>query len=207
MRKAGWYVVQVFTGHENHACEAILRTCALVEKLEAAEHPELGESQLLQECFSPTFTHRLKFRGEWREVQRALMPGYVIAVTTDPVKLQRILRATPGFTKLLVFGEMYQALRDEERGWIEAATRPQERVVPISVGYREGDTLVVTEGPLKGHEALVKRIIRKKSLAVLELHAGGKRITATVGLAVLPKRDGAAHLSAGGRRGEMNKLL
>jgi transcriptional antiterminator NusG len=190
MRKAGWYVVQVLTGHEDQACEAILRTCALAEKLETADHPELEGGELLQECFSPTFTHRLKFHGEWRDVQRTLIPGYVIAVTADPAKLQRILRATPGFTKLLVFGETYQPLRDEERAWIEAVTRPRERVVPISVGYREGDTLVVAEGPLKGHEALVKRIIRKKSLAVLELHAGGKRITATVGLAVLPKRDG-----------------
>ena len=190
MRKAGWYVVQVLTGHEGQACEAIARTCAQAEALQAAEHPELGVREpLLQECFSPTFTHRLKFHGEWRDVQRPLIPGYVIAVTADPDKLRQLLRATPGFTKLLVFGETYQPLRDEERGWIEAATRPQERVVPISVGYREGDSLVVTEGPLKGHEALVKRIIRKKSLAVLELHAGGKRITATVGLAVLPKRD------------------
>ena len=67
-----------------------------------------------------------------------------------------------------------------------------DRTIPMSQGYMRGDTLVATEGPLVGHEGLITRVNRHKSLAVLEFHIGGKRVTTRVGLGIVGKEQGTA---------------
>ena len=178
MAKVDWYVAQVQTGKEDRTCLAIERAC---------EDCYVRGEPLVTECFSPTFVHRLKYSGEWRDVEKPLLPGYVVAVTSNPEELARRLNKVPSFTKLLTMAESFVPLREDERAWIDGFTKPGDRVVPISIGHRVGDVVVVTEGPLKGREAMITQIIRKKCLAVLELHVGGKNVTTTVGLAVLPK--------------------
>lgn len=183
MARFGWYVVQVQTGREQAMCEVIRRVCA------EDQTDGLSDAPLLEECFSPTYVHRLKYRGEWRDVERHLLPGYVVAVTSDPAKLARKLLGVRDFTRLLTITETFVPLREEERAWIDENTKAGERVIPISVGYRRGDTLVVTNGPLAGHEAMVDRVIRKKCVAVLKVHVGNKTVMTEVGLALLPERE------------------
>ena len=55
----------------------------------------------------------------------------------------------------------------------------------MSVGVVEGDNIVVLRGPLKGHEALIKSINRRKSLAFIEFDMCGRRIGARVGLGIV----------------------
>ena len=179
--RAGWYVAQVETGKEQKMCLALLRECEDVEIAEGVP--------LLEECFSPTYVHRLKYSGEWRDVEEPLLPGYVVAVTTDPVALSHKLYTVRDFSRLLKLGTEFIPLREDERAWIDKNTESGDRSIPISIGYREGDTLVITEGPLKGCEAMIQRIIRKKCVAILEIHAGNLKIKTEVGLALLPKKD------------------
>jgi len=180
MARAKWYVVQVQAGREKAMCKAIERACADVE---------YDGTTLLQECFTPTFVRRLKFKGEWQDVEERLLPGYVIAVTNDPVRVARRLYGVHEFSRLLKMNEAFVPLREEERDWIEESTQVGNRSVPISIGYRKGDTLVVTDGPLKGHEAMITRIVRKKCVAVIEIHAGNTRIVTEVGFALLPQKE------------------
>lgn len=56
---------------------------------------------------------------------------------------------------------------------------------PVIPGLKDGDQVVVTAGPLLGHEGLIKTINRRKSTAYLELDLCGRRVTTRVGLAVL----------------------
>ena len=182
MAKAGWYIVQVQTGREQAMCETIRRVCA-------NETAGDGETPLLEECFSPTYVHRLKYDGEWRDFERPLLPGYVVAVVSDPVALTHKLRSIRDFARTLTMAETFVPLREEERAWIEENTEMGNRVIPISVGYRKGDALVVTDGPLKGREAMIDRIIRKKCVAILKVHVGNITITTEVGFALLPERD------------------
>ena len=185
MRKAGWYVVQVETRRERIAARAITYACAGATVGDAA-----GRQQpLLEECFSPSFTHRMRVKGVWKDVDKTLLPGYVIAVTTDPDRLRRRLWRTIELTKLLYMGEAFVPLRDDERAWIDRWTTYGDRVNPISIAYRKGDQIVVTDGPLKGHEGMITRIIRKRCLAQVELHVNGKKVTTEVGLAVVPEAD------------------
>ena len=145
--------------------------------------------ELLEECFCPSFLTQTKRSGEWQYVERLLLPGYLIAVTAYPDELRDLLRAVPDFARVLAMGETFVPLRENERAWIEEFTKPGDRTIPMSQGYMRGDTLVATEGPLVGHEGLITRVNRHKSLAVLEFHIGGKRVTTRVGLGIVSEQE------------------
>ena len=182
MRHSEWYVVQVQTGREEKACAAIRRIGAEATDADADE-------PLLEECFSPTYAHRRKLRGEWVEQELPLLPGYVIAVTRDPWRLSRALYATPEFTKFIGMGKTFVPLSADDRSWIEKWTTEGDRTIPISFAYKQGDSIVVTDGPLAGHEGMITKVNRRKRVAHVEIHAGQLTVHTTVGLEVLPNPE------------------
>ena len=180
MRSPDWYVVQVESGREQNACEAIERAC------ERAALVSDDDSPLLKEVFAPCYRARFKLHGEWHDEDRLLLPGYVVAVTEDPWKLARVIRDVLGCTRILTMGETFAPLKDEDRSWIERWTTEGDRTIPMSIAYKEGDRIVVTEGPLKGREGMIIKLRRRLCRAEVEVHAGTLTIRTTVGLAVLP---------------------
>ena len=186
MRSTTWYVIQVQTGKEEAMGKRIEQACS-----DVAKEAEAGE-RILKECFSPRYVYQHKRKGEWVDEDMLLLPGYLIAVTDDPWCLLEILKGIPEFTKLLAMGETFAPLNETEKSWIERWTKEGDRAIPMSIAYKEGDRVVVTDGPLKGQEALITRVNRRKSVAHLEIHAGQMTIHTTVGLAVLPQRDGTS---------------
>ncbi len=187
MRKTDWYVIQVQVGREQKACEVIRLVCGVASR--PSTRQQVGERTLLEECFSPTYAHRRKVKGEWIEEELLLLPGYVIAATRDPWALSRIIYKAPEFTRLVTVGKTFVPLSADDRSWIERWTTEGDRTIPISFGYKEGDKVVVTDGPLVGHEAMITRVNRRKRVAHLEIRAGQLTIRTTVGLEVLPKPD------------------
>ena len=187
MRKTDWYVIQVQVGREQKACEVIRRACEDASSL--APHQGMGERMLLQECFSPAYKHRRKLKGEWIEEELQLLPGYVIAVTRNPWALSRTIYGAPEFARLVTVGKAFVPLSADDRSWIERWTTQGDRTIPISFGYKEGDKVVVIDGPLVGQEAMITRVNRRKRVAHLEIHAGQLTIHTTVGLEVLPRPD------------------
>lgn len=180
-----WYVVQVTTGSEDHMCEVISRAC---DKFDA-EVPDAGEQVGLKECFNPKFESRKKRMGEWHDVERTLLPGYVVANVRNPVKLAIVLGRIEDFGRLLATDETYSPLDEAEREWLESYTEENRRIVPLSYGFRDGDSFVVARGPLKGREATITRLDRKNCLAHIELHAGSVTFKKTLGLVILPSGD------------------
>ena len=130
MRKAEWYVVQVQTGREDKACKAI-------QRLGRNDAEQDTDEVLLEECFSPTYAFRRKEHGEWVPKEARLLPGYVIAVTSEPWELQRVLCATPEFTRLVKMGETFIPLSADDRSWIERWTKEGDRTIPISVAHKK----------------------------------------------------------------------
>lgn len=167
-----WYVIQVMKGREDNMASLIGR---VVPKA------------LLQEVFSPKYETEIKVRGRWVPVQKTLLPGYLIAITNDPEELEAMLSDMPEFARLLAQGNEFVPLAPAEVEVIGAFTTPGERVVPMSIGVKDGDRVVITAGPLVGHEAMVKEIWRRKSIAVLEVNMCGRVVTTRVGLGVLSK--------------------
>lgn len=170
--KVTWYVVQVQTGRERAMCELIER---------------LAPKSLVGECFTPRYQTQKKFDGEWQDVEQLLLPGYVIVDTSRPDLLMQTLRKIPDFTRLLTMGETFAPLEERDVEWIGTFTQKWRRTIPMSMGVMEGDRVVVTEGPLVGREALIKRVNRHKSLAVLELQICGRTVAIKVGLGIVGK--------------------
>ena len=183
-RQPKWYVIQVETGREQAMCQLIERVGA-----EASLESDEDGYQLLEECFSPQYVTRHKIHGEWIDLRKRLLPGYVVAVTRHPAHLRQVLYRVPKFTRLLTVGETFVPLGEEDRAWLEATTHKGDRTVPMSMAYKDGDTVVVTEGPLVGREGQIVRINRSKCLAFLEFQVGGKRITTQVGLGIVNRPD------------------
>lgn len=171
-----WYVIQVIKGREDAMARLISRVVP---------------PSLLTECFSPRYATEMKVRGSWVPCERMLFPGYLIAVTADPEALERQLVALPEFARVLSMGEKFVPLAAEEVDLIGGFTKPGQRTVPMSKGrieeFEDGDRIVVTQGPLKGHEAMISRVNRRKSTAYLTINFCGRTVETRVGLGILAR--------------------
>lgn len=148
----------------------------------------VGED-LLKECFTPRFVTEKKVRGVWERTESLMLPGYIIAVTSNPIQLYERLRQVHEFTRLLRMGGAFCPLAEEERAWLAAFTVDGDRVIPMSIGVMEGDRVVVQRGPLKGREACIVSVNRRKSLAFIELDMCGRRVKTRIGLGIVRKRQ------------------
>ena len=165
-----WYVIQVINGREDVMRERIERMV-----------PEGA----MQELFYPQYQTEIKVHGEWVKTTKPLFPGYLICDTADPRTVQQYLLRMDDFARVLAQDGQFVPLAKEEVQLIGGFTHRGDRVVPMSEALKDGDHVVVTAGPLLGHEGLIKTINRRKSTAYLELDLCGRRVTTRVGLAVL----------------------
>lgn len=153
-------------------------------------------SHLMNDCFTPRYETQMKVRGEWQTCTKVLFPGYLIVDTEEVEKLSRALVDVPELTRVLSVGEKFVPLTAEERAWISTFAANSEHVVPMSTGvvevFEDGERIVVTDGPLKGQEALIKSVNRRKSLAFLEIEMFGRKMTTRVGLGIVAKRKAAS---------------
>lgn len=146
---------------------------------------------VVEECFNPRFVTERKVRGRFEQVERALLPGYIIAITNAPLELNRYMHELPEFARVLVMGDRFAPLREDEAQVIAAFTDRGDRVVPMSTGIKDGDRVVVVEGPLVGHEGMIDRIDRRRGMAYLRFQICGRTVETRVGLAVVNAADTA----------------
>ena len=138
----GVYVIQVVGGQETRAVELIARVAC----------------NAVRECFVPRREVMRRADGAWHKRCERLFPGYVFVQADDPLKVQQLLRTVPTFTRMLgSAGDTFLPLTRDEVTWINIHTNA-DTMVEMSEGVIEGDRVVVTSGPLKGHEASISRI-------------------------------------------------
>lgn len=171
-----WYVVQVLKGREDAMAELIGR---------------VATASVVEECFSPKYATEMKVRGRWVPCERDLFPGYLVAITNAPRELEVVLAQVPEFCRVLAQGGKFVPLGREEVEMIGAFTERGERTVPMSHAVKEGDRVVVTEGPLVGREGLIRGVDRRKSIAMVELDVCGRKIATRMGLSVVSAPESA----------------
>ena len=185
-----WYVIQVQKDRERQMAELVGR---------------VAPAGTLDECFCPSYATEIKLHGSWTPTTRVLFPGYIIAVTSRPELLMQSLAALPEFGRLLCMDGAPVALAPDEVELLEGLTRRGSRTVEMSRAHKEGERVVVTEGPLVGREGLIERVDRHKSTATLRVRFCGRSVSVRVGLAVLsapeePEAKLAALYAQGGLR-------
>ena len=149
-----WYVIQVINGRED-----IMR--------ERIEH--MVPAGAMQELFYPQFQTEIKVHGEWVKTTKPLFPGYLICDTADPRTVQQYLLRMDDFARVLAQDGQFVPLAKEEVQLIGGFTHRGDRVVPMSEALKDGDQVVVTAGPLLGHEALSNPLIDARALLIWSL--------------------------------------
>ena len=167
-----WYVIQVITGDEKNTvnmCKAIVH--------ESTEH----------EFFIPETDRKKRLKGKWHNIRKPMFPGYVFISTEGMDELYEELKNVPKLTKVLGTDNMVTPISQPEERLIKRLTNKQH-VAEMSVGYIEGDKLIISEGPMIGMEAMVKKIDRHKRIAILSITMFGNSTDVTMGLEVLHKK-------------------
>lgn len=165
-----WYVLQVKKGREE----------AMVSYIKHMVKPPV-----LEECFCPKYVTEMKAHGQFVLCERRLFPGYIIAVTDDPLRLEAALSGLQEFAHVLSFGNRYIPLTNEEVDLISGFTDGDNHVVPMSMGVKNGDLVTVLSGPLVGHEAMIESIDRRKSVATITMSLCGRKVSVRMGLGIL----------------------
>jgi transcriptional antiterminator NusG len=143
-------------------------------------------------AFTPKKTKLLRQKGRVVKVNDILFPGYVFVETevehTDFIHyLNQHIRPVQGFIRLLEHDRIgTETLYPHERSFIETFTN-RHRVIEASTGFIEGDQIIITSGPLVGHESRIKRIDRHKRIAELDISMFGEIRTIKVGCEILSK--------------------
>lgn len=166
-----WYVMQVISGREEltiHMCNAVV------------------SKGLMKQCFIPHSEKKYKHKGRWITIPVTMFPGYVFIETQEENEFLIQLKLVPEFTKVLGTGYEIVALQTEEVEFLKKLM-DEEHTIKMSEGIILGDRVIVYEGPLQGKEGFIRKIDRKKRMAILEIEFLGRKIAITVGLEIVMK--------------------
>ena len=166
-----WYVIQVSTGKEEQILE-------MIKKYSTQEY--------LEECFIPKYERKRRYLGKWHQEKAILFPGYVFVISDQVEKLYWALKKVPQMTKILGVGEKWTPMEKEDVAIVELLSG-KERVLKFSKGYVEGTHVIVSQGPLRGMEATIRKIDRHKKKAWLEIKLFGRKTEIQAGLEIIRK--------------------
>ena len=139
--EARWYVVHTYSGYENKVATDL---ATVVENR--------GMQDLIQDIKIPMETVTEIKDDKKREVERKIFPGYVLIkmiVTDDSWYVVRNIRGCTGFVGT---ASKPVPLTDAE----VAALGVEKH--SVQVGYGEGDTVKIINGPLEGYSGVIKSI-------------------------------------------------
>ena len=139
-----WYVIQVKTTHE----EDIIAKCK-----DRVLLPE-------EDAFFFRVRWEKKRGGEWETVEKPAFPGYVFLDIEDTDGIRIRLREIKEMTRLLSTGEDFVPVYPEEKAFLLSIS--ENHLINKSFGCHQGNTVVITEGSLKGCEGRIAWINRHK---------------------------------------------
>ncbi len=153
-----YYVMQVATGTE--------------DRVEEQVRVIVGNG-LYDSCFHPMRRMKKKFRGEWKEIQEKLLPGYVFIRSGCVRELYQELQAVPAFTKLLGKDSgQFIPLSKKEAGWLERMIESPDQGTEVQlsqVSVTENDEITILSGPLKNMEGCIRKIDLHRRIAKVEV--------------------------------------
>lgn len=127
----------------------------------------------------PTYDRMKRYQGQWHVEQGIAFPDIIFLESEDPDTLEQELHDKCPDSRMI-------RLSTEQKG-LFTQLFGEEKHMSLSKGHiRQGQTCV-TQGPLQGKEALIRKIDRHKRLARLEVPAGEGLLQMYGGLEILAK--------------------
>lgn len=167
-----WYVMQVRTGKEE-------KTLLLIHRHTSGRY--------VGNCFLPKYERKKKFAGRWRVERNILFPGYVFVDTEEMEQFYISLKQVPELTKILGIGEPWTPIAGRDLELLHQLLN-EKHVMEMSEGLIVGTEIRIENGPLKGLDAVIKRIDRHKRTGLIELEMFGRKQEIEVGIEILEKR-------------------
>ena len=145
-----------------------------------------------EDVFAMKSERMFKIKGEWRLREEVSFQKYIFAVTPDTDDFRIRLRNVKELANMLHVGDEVVPIRQEEEELLRDLGG-DEHVIRYSTGFVTGDRLMITEGPLTGHEGQVKWIDRHQRLVGIETELIGQKITIRLGCEILKKLPACMH--------------
>ena len=148
-RKARWYVVHTYSGHENKVAEALKQraeTLDLTSKIIAVLIPTQEKIQIK--------------RGQRKTVTEKIFPGYMLVQMELTDNAWLAVRTTQGVTGFVGIGNKPTPLPRHE---VEAIKKYMTQGAPqYKADYTEGQAVRITDGPFNDFLGTVKSIDEEK---------------------------------------------
>ena len=180
------YVFQVMSGRENIMREQALKVLK----------PEDYEA-----VFIPQIERKFRESGNWTTRKETLFPGYLFITTGNVESVAESLRPIIGWKKLLKTGDVAVPLTESEE-LLMSRLMGCDHLVPSSIAYKEGDQVIIIDGPMQDNPGEIIYIDRHKRYAMVKISMFQREITIRLGLEVLSSREEAENLARMSKNGQ-----
>jgi len=129
-----WFVIHTYSGYEERVKKNLEQRIKFMD----------SEGEVSQ-VIIPTEDEIEVRSGQRRTVTKKILPGYVLIQMKMSDQSWRIVRNTPGVTGFVGSGNKPVPLREEE---VSQILKQMEAEAPrLKIGFREGQSIRVTDGP------------------------------------------------------------
>jgi len=160
-KSKSWFVVHTYSGYE----ERVKRNLEQRIKFMDSE----GE---ISQVVIPTENEIEVRSGQRQTVSKKILPGYVLIEMIMSDQSWKIVRNTPGVTGFVGSGDKPIPLREEEVSQI--LKRMEAEAPRLKIGFREGQSVRVTDGPFADFIGIVDSLNSEKGKVKVLLSLFGR---------------------------------
>lgn len=163
--KARWYVVHTHSGSEDKVKQNLEHRIQL-----------LGKQEHIFRIVVPKETAERVQDGERVTQTRKIYPGYVLVQMEMDDETWTVVKNTPGVTGFIGLGEKPTPLQDKEVHSVlrAAGLGPQRSPAMTPIGFTEGQTVKIIDGPFTDFIGVIKEINQEKRKAKVLVYIFGR---------------------------------
>jgi transcriptional antiterminator NusG len=156
-----WFVIHTYSGHEDRVKKNLEQRIKLI-----------GSGDEISQVVVPTEEEVEVRGGQRRTVAKKILPGYVLVQMRMSDQSLNIVLNTPGVTGFVGSGNKPVPLREEEVSQI--LKQMQAEAPRVKVGFKQGQSVRVTDGPFADFVGVVDEISADKGKVKVLLSLFGR---------------------------------
>jgi len=156
-----WYAIHTYSGYEERVKKALDQRIKFMDA-----------EDVIAQVVIPT-EEEVEIRGgQRRNVARKMLPGYILVEMTMTDQSWTVVRNTPGVTGFVGSGGKPVALPEEE---VDGILKQMQSEIPkVKIGFRQGESVRVTDGPFSEFVGIVDEIGTEKGKVKVLLSLFGR---------------------------------
>ena len=160
-KQKSWFVIHTYSGYEERVKKNLEQRIKFMD----------SEDEIT-EVVIPTEDEIEVRSGQKQTVSKKILPGYVLIQMGMSDQSWKIVRNTPGVTGFVGGGDKPAPLTEEE---ISRILKQMEAEAPkLKIGFREGESVRVTDGPFLDFIGVVESINSEKGKVKVLLSLFGR---------------------------------